>query len=350
MTRRTLKSLLIVAALLVGLLAIVELSDDGVAVRERALLPGLKPAINDVESITIARGEEAPLRLDATGGAWIVSDRDGYPADVGKIRELLLALADARVLEEKTANPERYAQLGVEGPAAGSDSARVTIAAGERRFDIVIGNVAQRSFRYVRLADEPTSVLIDTNPALPDSAGDWLRPDILDVSNERIRALSIVHADGEEILVTKSAADTPDFEVSNLPEGRELSYPTVANGLAGALAALTLEDVRKAEPGDTAVTASFETSDGLVVTAAIVKQDETAWIGFTAAAAAQEAAGPETGDEASDGVAAAPEPAVDLQQQADALNARLAGWQFRVPDYKADLMQRRWADILKAEP
>jgi hypothetical protein len=350
MTRSTLKSLLIVVALLVGLLAIVELNDDGGdSTRDRVLLPALKPAINEIESITIVRGEEAPLRLDASGGTWVVSDRGGYPADVGRIRELLLALADARILEEKTANPERYAQLGVEGPAAGSDSARLTIAAGERRFDIIIGDVAQRSFRYVRLADDATSLLIDTNPALPDMAGDWLQPDILDIDSERIRALRIVHADGEEILATNTSADAPDFEVSNLPEGRELSYPTVVNGLAAALAGLTLEEVRRAEPGDAAVTARYETFDGLVITASIVAQEETTWIGFTATAAAREAAEPDARDEPNDGASAEAEPAADPRQEAEAVNARLAGWQFRVPDYKVNLMQRRWEDILKAE-
>jgi hypothetical protein len=32
---------------------------------------------------------------------------------------------------------------------------------------------------------------------------------------------------------------------------------------------------------------------------------------------------------------------------AEEINARIAGWQFRIADYKANLLNRRWEDILK---
>jgi hypothetical protein len=39
----------------------------------------------------------------------------------------------------------------------------------------------------------------------------------------------------------------------------------------------------------------------------------------------------------------------DTVSLAAGINARHAGWQYRIPEYKANLIARRWADILKAQ-
>ena len=49
------------------------------------------------------------LRSDAI---WSVVERDGYPADVEKVRHTLIGLAEARIVEAKTANPEFYDPTG----------------------------------------------------------------------------------------------------------------------------------------------------------------------------------------------------------------------------------------------
>ena len=349
MTRRTLKTLLAVVAVLIGLLAVVELSENGSEpALDRLLLPGLKAAFNDVDSVTVTRGGEPPVSIEAEGGEWVVAERGGYAADVGKVREVLLALADARVVEEKTSNPERYAQLGVDEPAAGRDSARIDITAGDRQFAVIVGNPSQRNFRYVRLPDAPASLMVDRNPQLPATAGDWLRPDVLDIAGERIRAVGIVHADGEEIRISKSEHGAGTFTVDNLPDGRELSYPAVANGIGGALTGLTLEDVRAAVAGEPAVTTRFETFDGLVVTASLVTDDAGTWIGLSAAADVMPAAATEPGNAAAEDVAERGTTADPAQEAAD-INARLGRWQFRVADHKANLLKRRWEDVLKTE-
>ena len=48
-------------------------------------------------------------------GSWAVAEKDGYPADVEKVRQTLISLAEARIVEPKTANPDFYDRLGVEG-------------------------------------------------------------------------------------------------------------------------------------------------------------------------------------------------------------------------------------------
>ena len=69
-------------------------------------------------------------------------------------------------------------------------------------------------------------------------------------------------------------------------------------------------------------------------------------------AADQPDAGEVAADDATD-ADAEPSPdaeaAVSAEEEADLINARHARWQYRIPDYKANLLARRWTDILKAE-
>jgi hypothetical protein len=39
---------------------------------------------------------------------------------------------------------------------------------------------------------------------------------------------------------------------------------------------------------------------------------------------------------------------VDPDESAAEINARLSGWQYRLPDHKKNLLVRRWEDILKS--
>ena len=58
-----------------------------------------------------------------------MAERADYPADEAKVRKLLIALADAKVVEEKTSNPASYATLGVEDmKGTGATGLRVELA------------------------------------------------------------------------------------------------------------------------------------------------------------------------------------------------------------------------------
>lgn len=338
MNKSTFKNLAIVLFALIAILIGVEISDRGATVSSGDLLfPELKSLINNVDKLLIeAPGEEGVTISNATG-TWSVMNRSDYPASVGKIREVLMALADARILEEKTSNPERYSALGVTAPElANSRGTRLTISGDSVEFRLIVGDANQGSNRYVLPADRSTSLLIDKDPALPESVSDWLRRDLLDIESTRVAMASIRHADGEAIEVFKASRDATNFELQDLPEGRELSYPTILNGIGSALSDLGLEDVRRAEPLDPATVTNFETFDGLRITVRVVGEDDERWISISAAA------NEPVGDDANAGA--------DPQAAATALNARLQGWQYRVAQYKIDQLTRRWTDILAAEP
>ena len=327
MTRRSVQ---VLAAAVVGLLllfVVTQRSDRFETLpADVLLLPDFRSNANAVRRVEIRRpGDEPADAIVQTDGEWSVSARDGYKADFGKLSKLIIALAEARILEEKTSNPERYAALGVDDPLEGGGGTRLTVAGDDFSYAVILGDAARGDFRYVRLADANTSYLVDQALAIPEETTGWLNPGIVDIGSQRVRRVSISHADGECIVIEKDSEEATDFSVLDVPEGRELSYESVGNSVGGALDALELEDVRKAVDAQADTTTVFETWDGLTITVAILSAEDSSWLSFAASAAA------------------------DMSDNADvvSINERVSGWQFRITDFKKNALTRRWEDMLR---
>jgi hypothetical protein len=241
------------------------------------VMPGLADRLNDVTSIRIVQaGDQPVLTLARTAGGWTVAERDGYPANAGKIRTALLNLAESKVVEAKTANPERYAQLGVED-VDGETAAGVRIelaGAGMEPAALIVGNYAgqQGEGTYVRRPGEAQSLMAAGNLVPERQVGDWLRRELTDIASSRIQQVELVENDGRPLRIFKASADDANFQVADVPRGRTLQSEVVANGLASTLSGLTLDDVARADadaqvPADaTRHRAAYTLFDGVVVT------------------------------------------------------------------------------------
>ena len=371
MTRKNIQVLAAVVVALVLLLVVLDTGDDRDAdTGTRPLLAGFETHANDARRIHVQHPEAEGFTLQRGEDGWVVSARDAYPADVATLRQLIIALADAGIVEDKTSNPDFYERLAVDDPEDGGSGTKIEIAGEGFSYSVILGNTAQRNFRYARLPDQATSHLIDRNPDVPENVEDWLVPEVLDVPADRIRSVSIAHADGETIAVAKADEELTDFSVLDVPDGRELSYATVGNGIAGALANLELEDVRAAVESTADTRLRFETWDGLEliveVSAEVGADGDEHWVSFAAAfvpppadasvpavgADGNVTDGVENADPVSDDpVSDVADPVVStaaVELEVIDINDRLSGWQYRLPDFKKNLLTRRWDDILKA--
>lgn len=363
MSRRALIALL-VAVVVLGAAAVIgnrEPAPTG-SRQGAAFVPELAAALNDIERVTLTTSDAAPaVTLERRADEWTVAEKDGYRADIGKLRAALRALADARVLEPKTANPELHARLGVED-VTGESAAGVAISfsAGARVLPtVILGNTEGADYRYARRADEPQSFLIDQDPDLPRNASQWVDAEILDVRGTRVQQVTITHPD-ETVVIAKSTPDAANFDVADVPEGRELLYAGVANVVGNALRELKLEDVARAdpaaEPAAGAVAVEFRTFDGLVVTARGTEEGDDAWLTFSASFDPEQAArfadAPAADAPAADAPSASEQSADDADPAAEAaaINARTAGWRYKIASYQYDQLTRRMSDLLKPPP
>ena len=118
-----------------------------------ALIPTLAGELNTVTALSVRRGSAAPtVTVHEKDGRWTVAERGDYPADVTKLRKLLLALSDAKIVEEKTSNPANFAVIGVEDPSSpAATGAEISVTARDGKHAVIIGkpvgggNFARRS-------------------------------------------------------------------------------------------------------------------------------------------------------------------------------------------------------------
>lgn len=330
------------------------LSDGGM------LYPGLADNLNAVERLELDGPEEDQLvTLERTESGWIVVEKAGYPADAGKIRQLLLRLSEASIAETKTANPDLYSRLGVSDPGASEGSGTLLAIGPPADIRLIVGNRDSRAGgTYVRREGEGQSYLVDADIGPERDPVDWVERKIFDIDSALIREVRVTHADGE-ILRLMRVGD--QMVAVGVPEGRELSSPGAPRPMTRLLSPLLVDDVAPMEGFDDepAATIDFHLDDGRRITARAWHREDARWIAFhvgldpapeqpTVPAPAQEppATGsqPEAPDEAPAGDAAPLERADPQDVARD--DAALAGWVFQIPAYKYDQVVRRMEDLL----
>lgn len=344
----------IAAAALLAVLGVVLLSGRGAAPRDgdqQAFLPEeIAGRINDVDRVEIvAGGNRVVATLTRTDGAWRIGQMHGYHADWPRLQKLLAGLAQARIVEIKTDNPDYYARLGVEdvaGEEAGGVLVKLSIGAATT--GVIIGNEPQgRTGQYARIAGQPVSVQLDREIDVPTGEMAWVDDSIIDIDSAEVAEIEIIHPGAERVLATRVSADQADFDLADMPEGRELTSSWAVNSLGSVLSLLDLEAVYPATDRDwsAAVRLRVLTFSGLEIIAETLQQDGEYLLrleaGQPAAAVAGEA--PE-GEEAGDIEQQAAE---DVAQAVNAINQRVNGWVYAIARYKYDAMVKTPEDLLK---
>lgn len=319
---------------------------SGSAAGSDALYPGLKEQLNSVSAIRFYKaGDARVVELKRQGDASTVTERDNYPADEAKLRRLLVAIADAKVYEQKTANPESYATLGVEDTKGkGATSLRIELEGTPQPVNLLVGKQgAGARSTYVRRAGEPQSWLINTTIDTSQTPEAWLRKDIIDVSADRVQSASIETKGAKPYTAAKAARADTNFAIAGLPKGKSLSAPTAANSIAMALSGLSLADVRAASAFQStppAARATFKTFDGLVIEADGWVQDQKHYVALRPSFDAAQA---ERFKVATESQPAAP----NVEEDAKKAAAKVAGWVYEVPDYKYESLFKSVDQLVK---
>jgi hypothetical protein len=360
MNSKNLRILAIVAIVLAVVSLAVSLSDKPDQAARQVLLAGLAERINDVSSIEVfTAGELRIVKLVPAETGWISETNNGYTANGARVRRTLISLADANIVENKTAKPEFYSRLGVEDISAeAATGALITLTLPDATHSIIIGDsgVSGGEFSYVRRAGEPQSMLVSGVFDISKSTVDWLDATVIDVSSAEIESVEVHHPDGEVLRIFKDEAAASDFSIVDLPSGRELNYAGVANTLGSVLSNLEFLEAIPAkdfEAGEIKpVVARFKLHDGWVITAQSWQNGIDAQHTFSVALDIEQA-NQYLSDEATeeDGATADYTTAIAaLQEKADLLNQRVSPWVYKLPAYKWEQLVRRMDDMLKEIP
>lgn len=169
----------------------------------RAWLPGLKP--HQVTALCIATPGQPTIRARRDGKDWMLASKDGYPASGETIRQLLRSLADARLLEEKSASPENRERMGLSDQGKGQAS-RITLERGDAPpLVLLLGKRTSQGGQLVRQADDEGAWLIDRTVGLPVNDLALLDPRLTDLPFEQLRELTLSYGNGVRLNISRAS-------------------------------------------------------------------------------------------------------------------------------------------------
>jgi hypothetical protein len=342
---------------------------------------------------------------------WTVASKAGYPAQDDRVRELARRVLDLAVVAPKTADPAMYERLDVQdlppeasagepspshaptGPilvtlADGSGKAIASVILGKRQ-DAANFDPAKAT-TFVRPAGQARSYLIAGSVTASSDPLEWVARSVLDFAPDRFREVIVTHpgaSDGADaaqgatsVTIRRKDAASAEYELVGMPPGRELADPSAHQRVLHAMANLTFDDVtnaseivpRQAQEGmgqdgkgqagepqsdawQDAVVATFTTFDGVTLTVRSISREGGAnatpgatgsnvyWL--TVGAAYDPALAIPTPPTEPDDAEKARQ--AQIRAEIDALQARLAGWAFQAPEWKARQVRTTLGELLK---
>ncbi len=208
-----------------------------------ALLPYLAGELNTVSELSIRRGSATPtVTLHEQNGRWSVAQRGDYPADLPKLRKLLLALSDAKIVEEKTSNPANFAVIGVDDPASpGAAGAELSFAARDGKHAVIVGKPVGEG-NFARRVGENTTYSVEPGISFEAEPRYWIEPKLVDIAAADIQSIAVKPSAAPAYTVRRAAAGG-NFELDGVPPGRKAGDAALLAPSPTTYSGLTADDV-----------------------------------------------------------------------------------------------------------
>jgi Domain of unknown function (DUF4340) len=299
---------------------------------DQRALPALAARLDDVAAVEIRRAG-----LDFTfvrdGQNWLVKQKGDYPADAGKVRRIVLALADMTLVEPKTREPALYPRLQVEDPGKGQ-ATLVTVSgkSGDPLGRLIVGKHSYDRLGegndgvYIRKPGDPQSWLARGALDFSDDGPSWLQRRIIDIPDNRVAKVVLTPADGAQVTLERTKPDAK-FVLENPPKDAKVKGDSALAEPGMALETLDLEDVAPAAklqvPAKGVASAAYTTFDGLTLEAKLFHIGDKNWVKLAATGSGKAA------------------------EEAKKLDTRFSRWIYAIPGYKAKMLETKFADLVE---
>lgn len=357
-------TLLIVVTLIVVIAAITLTNQGNTVTEKQKLLPELMSALNDITTIEVTTANDK-FSLIRDDKQWVLPEKHQYPADMSKIRQILVGAAELTVLEAKTAKPELYTKIGV-ADVTEKDSTAILLTLKKQDdtvANILVGTeqfVADSDAKeiYVRKAGEAQSWLVNGNLSIDKAPIDWLNKSVTNIKDERIHEVVITHGSGEKLRIFRESEENQDYQLADLPENKTLSSPYLLKQIATFLNSLNMEDVTVADEvtfdAKDSTQAVFKTFDGLEITVTLQAKEGKQYARLSAVAG-EPVIKPEvteSTDEKAEKSETTPTVTIDktaqVKNEVADLNKQLNQWVYVLPSYKVDNLLKKSEDLVKS--
>ena len=300
--------------LLMGMLALLllsqilplgELQDEDDA---KPLLPGLAAARDAVNRVLVTRLGQEDEQLSIVMGeqGWNLAEKSGYPVDITVLIELLDAVAEARLSEQKTSKASFHPRLGLAADGTADEvGIQIDIQAGDEQFIFIKGIESSAQVgTFIRYPGEAQVWLVNRTFNASVNPLDWIDPIAINLDAERVLGVEMIREARVQLAATRddiigaqvddqigdqggvqsddhggaqvAGAARGELTLLNPPPDRELKYPTIVSSLARILVNLRFEDVSPYAPKQWSKygLARVETDSGAIIEARTRRLDE----------------------------------------------------------------------------
>lgn len=284
-------TVLAIFTIVIVIAAAVLTQQDDTSNEKKKFFPNLESQINDVTEINV-QTKDNTITLVRNDKQWLAKDKYNYPVDMAKVNKLLLGAMNLRIIEAKTSKLKFYSKIGVEDiTEENAESALLTFknAKAENLISVIVGKEKPAKVDsnlkeiYVRMPTDKQSWLVLGQLPIEKNLTDFLNQQIINIDNEKIRQVTIKHADGDGFSFSKEKPDDEEYQLENLAENEKLKFPYMLRSIATTLSNLEFDDVLPAteiEFSDV-TTAVFTTFDDKEITMTIMKKDDKYYATFS---------------------------------------------------------------------
>jgi hypothetical protein len=304
------------------------------------VFPDLKAHINDADEIEVANNA-GHLTIKREGEDWKLVEKQGYPVPFDKAKDLLIALADLKLLEPKTKDPERYERLAVQdiGPKA-SDAVRITVKdrAGKTLAAAIFGKRNESLYGkmgggiYLRRVGEDQAWLAEGTVKVGVTHKEWVDRLIVDLKKKDVKRVAMHHPGEGSFTASKTDANQKNLKLDKMPEGRKLKSDGEIDGIVEIMDKLDLEDVKKATDVEFPVpghSVEFSTFDGMIVRVEATSPKQYVYWAKFSARIAPDAAEPDK-----------------VRAEVEKINARVNGWAYEIAAGYGEKIMKKLEELL----
>ena len=240
---------------------------DNVGTLGRGLLKDLKAA--DVTAIRIVE-PKSTLTVQQKNDRWVIAERGDFPADVAKVRELVVQALALKVGQSEPIGDKDRARLnlddsGTQVEFAGADGKPLSkLIVGKKYFKREVDNPekARADGRFVALPGEPKVAYVVSDPLnlATTRSAEWIDKSSFQV--EKVKTLEVRYPDGGGYRIER-AGDNADWRLAGAKPDEKLDVGR-ANAASYSLGMLELADVApKGATLEQPVSIQASTLDGL---------------------------------------------------------------------------------------
>jgi len=333
--------------------------------------------VNDIATIVV-RANGQTVTVTKAGGVWVVKEYYNYPARFDAVADLLKTIYNMRVGQLVRVRPASLGQLQLRSvdqrdaapqecgtqlefiDGTGALVAQTLVGAAKQgepderqpyRFAMTEGTYILPPSALPRSSTDRINVVI-VKDALqfgrtPDA---WIDKQLLNAASETLSKITVTEPDGASYTLSRTNA-AAEFVLAGLAATQQLKSAEVAS-LGNALSYLNADDVLS--PDDTATNTaltrawvfSARSFDGTVYTLRVADTNSAKACAALSVAYTQ----PPKVSVASNIAEHIQTSTADAEETARKLQARLAPWQFVLPEFKANTLRTPRANLIENKP